>query len=340
MTGAPKQAGGDRAPSAPEAVRRLAEQRAEARAARDFGAADALRAQITDRGWIVTDASGGFTLVPAAAPDETASGAVPASEIPSALDREATYDVSIHWVAQGWPDDIDRAMAAFHANAGSRRLQFVVADITGEAAARWAERDEVEVVWLRDDTGWAAARNAGLSRSLAPIVIAVDGSIEATGDVFSPIETALKDPATGVVGPFGIVTHDLREFEEAPEDGPCDAVEGYLMAFRREVLAHIGGFDEKFRWYRTADVDWSFKVKDAGLGCCVVSMPVAKHEHRAWAAATEKQRTSWSKRNFYRFLDRYRDRWDLVLSGEPEHHDHDHDHEHHHEQPVTMPEGR
>jgi len=338
MTEAPEQAG-DVGSRAPEEVRRLAEQRDGARAAKDFAAADALRDQIAHRGWVVTDEPGGFTLELAAS-DEPAADAIAASEVPSVLDREPTADVAIHWVAEGWLDDIDRAIAAFLANAGSRRLQFVVADITGDAAARWAERDDVEVVWLRDDTGWGAARNAGLSRSLAPIVIAVDGSIEATGDVFSPIETALKDPAVGVVGPFGIVTDDLREFEEAPHDGPCDAVEGYLMAFRREVLTGVGGFDEKFRWYRTADIDWSFKVKDAGLGCSVVSMPVAKHEHRAWAAASDKQRTSWSKRNFYRFLDRYRDRWDLVLSGEPEHHHHDHDHEHHHERPVTLPEGR
>jgi hypothetical protein len=59
-----------------------------------------------------------------------------------------------------------------------------------------------------------------------------------------------------------------------------------------------------------------------------------------WETATEEQRASWSKRNFYRFLDRFRDRWDLVLAGEPEHHEHDDDHEHHHEHPVTMPEGR
>jgi hypothetical protein len=69
-----------------------------------------------------------------------------------------------------------------------------------------------------------------------------------------------------------------------------------------------------------------------------VPLPVTKHEHRAWEAATEAQRTSWSKRNFYRFLDRYRDRWDLVLAGEPEDHDHHHDHDH--DGPVTMPEGR
>jgi hypothetical protein len=48
-----------------------------------------------------------------------------------------------------------------------------------------------------------------------------------------------------------------------------------------------------------------------------VPVPVVKHEHRMWEAATEGQRISWSKRNFYRFLDRWRDRWDLVLSGKP-----------------------
>jgi cysteinyl-tRNA synthetase len=50
--------------AAPEDVRRLAEQRQEARAAGDFGEADRLRAEIDAAGWIVRDADGGFQLVP------------------------------------------------------------------------------------------------------------------------------------------------------------------------------------------------------------------------------------------------------------------------------------
>ena len=323
--------------SAPEEVVRLAQRRADARAAKDFTAADTYRDRIGELGWSVIDRPDGFSLEPAAE-EGPAAAPVATKDVPSLLDEPSIYDVAVHWVCEGWPDDIARAAAAFRANAGSRRLQLVVADVTGEAAERWREDDGVEVLWLEPGTGWAAARNAGLARSRAPIVIAVDGSVEPTGDVFSPIEAALKDPGMGVCGPFGIVTHDLREFAEAPDPGPCDAVEGYLMAFRREVLASVGGFDEKYRWYRTADIEWSFRVKDAGFGCSVVPLPVAKHEHRMWEAATESERASWSKRNFYRFLDRFRDRWDLVLSGEPDHHDHDHDHKH--EQPVTMPEGR
>ena len=121
----------------------------------------------------------------------------------------------------------------------------------------------------------------------------------------------------GIAGPFGIVTHDLREFEEAPAPGPCDAVEGYCLAMRRDVLAEVGGVDERFRWYRTADIDLSFRVKDRGLRAEVVPVPVIKHEHRMWFETDPVDRGRWSKRNFYRFLDRWRDRWDLVLDPRP-----------------------
>ncbi len=48
--------------------------------------------------------------------------------------------------------------------------------------------------------------------------------------------------------------------------GPeVDAIEGYLMAFRRDVIRDVGLFDERFRWYRTADIECSFRIKDAGL---------------------------------------------------------------------------
>ena len=320
--------------SAPGEVVRLAEERAAARAAKDFAAADGLRDRIRDLGWEVTDTPDGFALEPLAA--EETQQPMAAADVPSQLGADTTFDVSVHWVCEGWPDDIDRALVAFRAGAGGRRLQFVIADITGQAGARWAGADDVQVVWLTPDTGWAAARNAGLRCSLAPIVVAVDGSIEPTGDVLGPLERALTDERLGICGPFGIVTSDLREFHEAPDSGPCDAVEGYLMAFRREVLAAVGGFDEKFRWYRTADIEWSFRVKDAGFTCAVVPVPVTKHEHRMWTAATEEERASRSKRNFYRFLDRWRGRWDLVLAGEPAHLDREHEDT----DPVTMPEGR
>lgn len=291
----------------PAELRVLAERRAAARAARDFEAADALRQEIAAAGWTVQDEQGGWRLEPAATR--------PTSATDSVLDEDPTYDVSLQWVVEGWPQDVRRAIEGFRATTGGRRVQFVVADVTGGDPDGWGPG--VEVLSLQEGTGWAAARNAGLRRSRGRIVVALDGSIEPAGDVLSPLEAALADASVGVCGPFGIVTHDLREFDAAPDPGECDAVEGYLMAFRREVLALAGPFDERFRWYRTADIDWSFRVRDTGLRAVVVPVPVTKHPHRMWFETQPAQRASWSKRNFYRFLDRWRDRWDLVLSGEP-----------------------
>ena len=49
----------------------------------------------------------------------------------------------------------------------------------------------------------------------------------------------------------------------------------------------------------------------------MVPVPVTKHEHRMWFETEPAERAKWSKRNYYRFLDRWRDRWDLVLDPAP-----------------------
>lgn len=296
-----------REPEPPSEVIALAEARAAARTQRNFARADELRDELAAAGWAVRDEPGGGFALTSLAP-----------EVDGPDDRrgdEPAVDVSLHWVCEGWPGDIDRALAGFRSHAGSWTMQFVVADVTGQRPGRWGA--DVEVVSLPSGTGWATARNAGLGRNRGAIVLMLDGSVEPVGDVVTPLAEALADPLVGSAGPFGMVTADLRQFDEAPGPGPCDALEGYLIAVRREVLDRVGGADERFRWYRNADIEWSFRVKDAGLRTEVVEVPVATHEHRVWASTSPEDRERLSRRNFNRFLDRWRDRWDLVLAGEP-----------------------
>jgi Glycosyl transferase family 2 len=301
-------------PEVPEEVRGLAAERDDARARKDFAAADALRDRIAEMGFEVADSLQGPTLRPLA-PRSEATARIPASEVRSLLDDPATFDVSVQWVHEGWAEDVLRALRAFRADEGGRRVQYVVADVTGADPASFG--DGIEVLSLAEGTGWAAARNAGLRRSLGRIVLVVDGSVAPVGEVFGPLEEALADPTVGVCGPFGITSRDLHSFEES--DGPdVDAIEGYLMAMRREVLQLAGLFGERFRWYRTADIEYSFRVKDQGLRAVVVHIPVTKHEHRAWTSTSEADRERWSKRNFNIFLDAFRGRTDLLVKpGEP-----------------------
>jgi len=298
----------------PPRVVALAERRAAARAAHDFATADALRDELAAAGWSVRDGpGGGYALEPRPA---EAPRRVPAADVGSVLAEPAAFDATVAWVCEGWPEDVDSALATFRTHAGGRSLQYVVADVTGEPADRWG--GDVEVVSLVDGTGWASARNAGLRRALGRIVLVVDGSVEPTGDVVGPLAAALADDAVGLVGPFGLVTEDLRGFRPATDPGPCDAIEAYLIACRRGLLREVGGFDERFRWYRSADLEWSFRVKDAGLRTEVVPVPVVTREHRTWAATPPDERERRSRRNFNLFLDRWRDRWDLVLAGTPD----------------------
>jgi cysteinyl-tRNA synthetase len=282
----------------PEAIRRLAAERGRARDARDFARADALRDEIRTAGFDVVDTPAGPELRPIDVDPEP-----------------ALVDFSVQWVVQGWPEDVERGLASFRRFEAGRSVQYVIVEVEPAGNPhRWPEG--VDVAQSPPALGWAAGRNAGLRVARGAVVVVVDGSIEVTGDVFTPLERALSDPDVGVTGPFGIVTDDLREFRES--DGPdVDAVEGYLMAFRRDLLAGRLAFDERFRFYRTADIELSFQIRARGLRATVTPLPVHKHEHRMWTTTPEDERARLSRRNFYLFLDRWRGRGDLPV-GRPE----------------------
>lgn len=174
----------------PDDVRRLAAERDAARQRRDFVSADALRERIDEAGFAVTDTPAG----PEVAPIEP-SRAAPArrlrpADVPSLLDRPATHEASVHWLVQGWPQDVERGIASFERHCAAGAVQHVVVDVTGE------ERDwpsGCDVVALVPGTGWGEARNAGLVRSLGTVVLIADGSVELTGDAVAVLTAALED---------------------------------------------------------------------------------------------------------------------------------------------------
>src|SRR5207245_11810023 len=113
----------------------------------------------------------------------------------------------------------------------------------------------------------------------------------------------LSDPVVVLVGPFGLrAKGTMKEFEES--EGPdVDAIEGYCMAFRRSDALAIGGFDPKFRFYRMADVAFSFRMREHG-GRAVVSHgpPVLTHEHSLWESTAPLGRDRVARRDTSRFL--------------------------------------
>src|SRR5205807_9597218 len=93
----------------PEA-RRLAEERRDRRAAKDFASADELRERIRELGFEVTDTAEGFELAPVG-PELDARGSP--ADVESVLENPPAFGFSVHWLVQGWPHDVMRGLEGF-----------------------------------------------------------------------------------------------------------------------------------------------------------------------------------------------------------------------------------
>jgi len=300
-------------PPVPDAVRRLIEGRREAREARDWARADALRDEITALGWEVQDGARGSTARPILSPSE-------GKELPSLLADPAEVALSVQVVADDHPDDLARFLRGLAAHAPSAAWELViVANVPSyDLDALLADVPPPTTAIVLPTTGrlgWADARTLGLSRSRGEVSVLIDTSLEPAGDWSTPLLAAFDDPTVGIAGGWGVTSEDARQFEDAAP-GEVHAIEGYCLAVRRDALRQVGAFDRRFRFYRNADLDFSFAIRDAGWRAVrTPPLPFERHEHRGWTLLPDGERDRLSKRNFYRFLDRWGDRPDLLLHG-------------------------
>lgn len=316
----------------PDEILSAAHERARAREARDWHEADRLRAVIEAAGWRIVDRGSDFGLTPGAPPDvEEGEGRVrygASRNVPSRLDEPATGVATVVMLVTEHPDDLARAVAGLRTHAPAGTSIVIVGDAPGVEAERVldtmdaadddAHEPAIEIVRTSDRLGHAAATNIGIRRATAPVVVLLDTSLEPVGDVVTPLVRALDDPSVAVVGGWGITSTDLRRFEDAPP-GDVDAIEGYCQAFRRDDAARRGPLDERFRFYRNLDIWWSLVLRDEGEGNTprravrLHGLPVTRHEHRGWTSLPDEERDRQSRRNFYRIIDRFGARRDLLV---------------------------
>lgn len=319
----------------PEAVAEAARRRSDARAARDWATADRLRGEIEAAGWRVVDAGTDYRLEPASAPDVEVGAEIRygrSNAVPSRLDEPAIGTASVVVVASTDPAETLKVLDALGATNPAGVDVVVVADglpdraLEGVRAGDLARRDRsttFELVRTSAVLGHAAALNVVIRRARADVVVVLDPCVTPTGDIVTPLVAALENPTVAVAGPFGLVSADLRRFDEvlAPAGAQIEAaaIQGYLMAFRRSDAAARGPFDEGFRFYRNLDIWWSLALRDAGEGLAhrralvVPDLQLTRAEPRAWTATPAADRDRLSKRNFYRVLDRFRTRTDLAV---------------------------
>jgi len=304
--------------NAPPEVQALAQQRAEARKDRDFAAADALRDEIASAGWLVVDVADGYELKPKPPYDVLDR----INDLPDnsavADDRRATVSV----VVDGWADDVRTCVDALLTHTSEdvvvQALDLGNVDGAGDALHEFAG-ERLHEWHLAGPTGWSQARIALMRADTARIHVWSDLSTVFTGDALTPLLDAI-DASADVVGSGWRGVHvdlddEWRSFVDAPA-GDVDAVLGYLFAMRRSGALAAGGPHPKARFYRNADIEFSFALKGAAPGSRLVvpagDLPVRQDRHRGYHDSDPDYRDKESAKTYNRFLARFRGRADLL----------------------------
>ena len=219
----------------------------------------------------------------------------------------------------------------------------IVANAPGEAqAAALVDLEAVdpgspglatEVVWTSVRLGAAAAWNAGIRRAVAPVVVLVAPGTEPQADLLGAIVAALEDDTVAVAGPVGLVTDDLRRYEEAGDDATdVHAIAGAAIGFRRADYVARGPLDEYFVARRQprrlvepraarpwlddeddeADEPADIVVDIADLPTPRRAVRVQSDDRSPRAAGDAPVNERLAKKNLYRLLKYYATRRDLL----------------------------
>jgi hypothetical protein len=297
--------------TAPDDVQQLADRRAQARADKDWPTSDALRAQIADLGWAVKDTPDGQLLAPLPPYPVLASVA----DLPDRSAEPDTHRCTVALLVEGWPDDVRTCVTALLEH-GPDDLRVVLLE-NGETDAgavvhELAAHERVEELHVERAAGWAEARNALVRWDTATAHVVMDLSTVLEGDAVTPLLTALAD--YDAAGWRGVHVEDgWLSFADSPP-GEVEALLSYLLAVRREAALQVP-LPPKARFYRNADMEWSFLLREAGRRLVALDLPVRQDRHRGYHDSDPAVRDRESKKTYDRFLQRFRGREDLRLKG-------------------------
>jgi len=287
-----------------------------------YDRADALKKEIEEAGYAIKDNPRGAHLV--ILPSVEAGGVVYRTlrQLPSLLDQPDRCTFSVNILARNNFEQAQRCLQSVLEFADSSNTEVILVDnASRDELVPWTAElqnsvKHLHVLRTSRTVGEAEARNIGLKRSRGKFILLLDSRVELTGDVFTPLARTLADDSVGVTGLRGLSSGDLRHFEES-EQAEVEVMDRLFLVFRRKLLKRVGLFDEKYRYPYYMDIDFSFAMRATGARIIVTpDLPVRCHPELQDASLSDAERMRLTRRNFYRFLNKWGDRDDLLLEKE------------------------
>ena len=310
----------------PQSVNILAQKRDSHRKNQEFSLADSLREKMGIEGYSIEDGTGTFSVRlknRSELREEKWPAISSSSEVPSALDSPSEFEYSVGIVANGYPDDAERCLRSIDKYSGTLSKEILLLDngnhegVGRRFESLQREIESLAVIHADHALGDGAAKNSLLKSAKGNVFILIDPSVEAIGPFLSELGNILSDPKIGIAGYAGLRTETMLHFHEGDgESGYMDAMQGYCLAFRRGDITNVGLMRESFRFYRNLDIDFSFQFKNVGFRIYADnSLPLVLHEHRGWTSLSEQERDELSRKNYGRFLKKWREKTDLLIKS-------------------------
>jgi hypothetical protein len=276
----------------------LAQERLDARAAKDFAKADQLRDQIAALGFEVIDVAGGFEF--------RAKDRYP--RYASTRDIKAIKvdgDIAITIIVDGFIADAVETVRTIKAHCNTP----VIALVIGDPAELVEEIDlQFQLIAITENFGWGENTNALLKNLATKYMVVMDPSTRFLGDAMTPVAAELNKAEFSAVGWRGGLVNTEDEWRSVDDKGPgeVDVLFSYFLAFNCADATNAGGFNNRAIYYRNADMEFSLRLRQSNGRLLQMDLPLEQARHHGYYDTEESFREVQSKKNYDRILERFR----------------------------------
>jgi hypothetical protein len=291
--------------SIPDSVTQLAQARMDARAAKDFKLADKYREDLMHAGYEVVDVAGGYELKPK---KPYITLAYPRDIRPIDLENDVTVGI----IVDGFTDDALETVRTVKANSDCAVAIIAI----GDAGALFEEMDKrTYLISVAPGASWADCANVFLEKLSSKYVVLMDPSTQFIGDAITPVVDELAKGQYVAVGWHGGLVNLEDQWRSVDDKGvgEVDVLFSYFMAFNREAMTQVGGFNPRAIYYRNADIEFSLKIRQAGGKLLQMDLPLTQGRHHGYHDVDSDYRDVQSKKTFDRILEKYRGK-EAILS--------------------------
>ena len=276
----------------------LAQERLDARAAKDFAKADQLRDQIAALGFEVIDVAGGFEFrAKERFPTFASTRDIKAIKV--------SGDIAIAMIVDGFTADAAETVRTIKAHCQTP----IVALVTGDPAELIEEIDlQFQLIAITENFGWGENANALLKNITSKYLVIMDPSTRFIGDAMAPVLTELSKGQYSAVGWRGGLVNTEDEWRSVDDKGAgeVDVLFSYFLAFNCTDATNAGGFNNRAIYYRNADIEFSLRLRHSNGRLLQMDLPLEQARHHGYYDTDEQFREIQSKKNYDRILERFR----------------------------------